>query len=423
MEKQEYIKQVYKKKHPPVWIYGLMMVPYGVAGSFASATLGKILQKYNVPEDKIASVIALSLFLAGLQFLWAPLVDIRLRRRSWYVIMALSSAAMLMIAMLTPLPGHVDLFILLVLASQVVNGLTSACLGGLMATTLPDDARGKASGYLNAGNVGAGAVGAGVSLYFFESHSLPLVGAVTSLMMAVPAFIAFFIPEPKPQERTIGETFRIMIKEVWATAKARTGWTGILLCISPVGTAAVLQLFTSFSDSYHAPDRMVTIINGFLGGVITMVSCILGGYICDRVHRRYAYMFSAVLTAICATAIGFAPFTPNTYVIGCLTYLFISGFCYAAFTAFVLEIIGDASSTASTQYSLFVAAANIAIAYVVKLDGWGFEFWKRHYSEAQAPRGLLFIDAALNIVGIIVLLALYRILRPSSVAPASAAAD
>lgn len=392
-----------KAKHPPVWIFGLLYLPYGISGSFASATLGAILQKNNVDKNTIASAVSASLLIATFQFLWTPTVDIGFRRRTWFMIMTILGGLTMASTALIDVPNNINLFIYMVLGSQLFINLTGPCIGGLMATTLPDDVRGKAAGFSNAGNIGAGAIGAGISLSLYQYYSLPVVSVATGLMLMLPGLIALAIPELKPIKRKASELFLTMFRDVWNTAKSRTGWSGMLFCISPVGTAAAMQLFTSYSNDYKASESVVAIVNGYAGGVITGVSCILSGYLCDRINRRIAYLLAGTATAICAALMAMAPMSPTTYIIGALTYLLITGLCYAAFTAAVLEIIGNAGATASTQYVLFTAAGNFAIAYVVKLEGYGYTWWEQLYGQATAPKGALFADAGLNIAGVIVL--------------------
>jgi hypothetical protein len=116
-------------------------------------------------------------------------------------------------------------------------------------------------------------------------------------------------------------------------------------------------------------------------------------------NRRIAYALAGGLTAVVGVAMAMASLSPFTYAWGALVYMLITGFCYAAFSALVLEIIGaQKGSAASTQYTLFTAAGNGAIAYVTTIDGWGY----RHHG----PRGLLLTDAGANVVGIVLLLGL-----------------
>ena len=76
-------------------------------------------------------------------------------------------------------------------------------------------------------------------------------------------------------------------------------------------------------------------------------------------------------------------------------YALITGFCFAAFTAYVLETIGKSDRTAATKYSLFTAAANIAITYTGWID--------TRFNERHGVEGVVGSDAALNLIGVAVL--------------------
>jgi MFS family permease len=374
------------RRIPPVWLFALLQLPFGIGGFFSSATLGRILKLNHVEPTKIDTAIGVSVLIAGVQFLWAPTVDIKFRRKTWYILLAFLAAGLLFGAMCVPMPTHVNLFITLVLVAQLAICLTSACVGGLMVTTVPDHLRGRASGFSNFGNIGAGAIGGGFTLQLLEHHALPTVGLAVAALMAIPSLIVLVVDEPPVPKRSAREIFGTMLREVWATVKQRSGWTGILLCISPVSTAAAMQLFTTFSDNYNASARATTLINGYLGGALTGSACLLGGWICDRMSRRVAYLISGAVTAACALGMALAPATPTAYAIGALTYLFITGFCYAAFTSFILEVVGEGGATASTRYTLFSSAGNFAIFYAIKFDGWGRELYQHTWSQAAIFR-------------------------------------
>ncbi len=399
-------------KHPPVWLFAILQIPYGVGGVFSSTIIGRILNTNQVDHNKSDWAVTASLLIAGFQFLLAPTVDLKLRRRSWYLLMSTVAACLIMAAMLTPMPQHVDRFIFFALTGQVAIGFLSACLGGLMVSTIPNELRGRASGFSNFGNVGVAAIAGGVFLQLLETRTLPLVGMVVAAAVILPALVVLTIEESPPELKSARELFGRMFGDIWTLLKRREGWTGLLLCMSPVGTAALLQLFSSYASLYHASDRTVTWVNGYIGGFLTGAACLLGGWICDRMNRRWAYIGAGALTAICGGVMAFAPITPQTYAIGALTYLFITGFCYAAFTAFELEVIGTQSATAGTQYSLYTSAGNFAIFYVLRLDSMGREWYEHRHGEALAPRGLLGTDAIVNVVGIVLFLALITLLKP-----------
>ncbi|HWE27113.1 MAG TPA: MFS transporter, partial [Polyangia bacterium] len=169
---------------------------------------------------------------------------------------------------------------------------------------------------------------------------------------------------------------------------------------SPVGTAALLNYFAGIAQDYRASDGMVAFVAGPVNGLVTAGGSLIGGYLCDRYSRRVMYLLSGALTALCGVAMMAAPLSPASYAVGVTVYLFITGFCYSAFSAAVLETIGKGGAAASTQYALFVSCGNLAIAYVGFVD--------TRFHEGYGARGLLGVDALLNVVGVIALAILFR---------------
>jgi MFS family permease len=394
-------------EHPhrrvPEWIFGVAAVPFGVVAAFTQAVMGRVLSNKGVSVDRVAQIVSLTLLPLTFQFLWTPIVDVGLRRKTWAVLLSFAGGACLFVSLFLPLPSRLGAFTWLMVLGTAFVGLTSACAGGLMAKVIPSDRFGRAGAWNNIGNLGAGALG-GYATMELASRAGPRVVAIAVLLMtALPSLAILWVPEEPEPKRTPRELFAAMWQDVWSTVKSRPGWTGILLCASPVGTAALIGVFSSLANDYHASDRMVNLVNGFWNGVLTAGGCFLGGFLCDRMNRRLAYLISGGLTAACGLAMAAAPISPTTYAYGVLVYYFITGLNYASFSAFVLEIVGgEQRGAAATRYTLFTAAANGAIAYVGWLDGVGYRRW--------GPRGQLVVDAGLNLGGIVALAALMWLL-------------
>ena len=82
----------------------------------------------------------------------------------------------------------------------------------------------------------------------------------------------------------------------------------------------------------------------------------------------------------------------------------ITGFCYSAFTATVLETIGQGGKAASTQYALFVAAGNVAIAYVGFVDSrFGGHQILPNGEDRPVVGHVIASDATLNLIGVAIL--------------------
>ena len=77
---------------PSPWVFSLLILPLGMVYGFNFTALPFLLAKAGVPVDRIASVSAISSLPGVLAVLIAPIVDIKLRRRTWLAIGAFGTA-------------------------------------------------------------------------------------------------------------------------------------------------------------------------------------------------------------------------------------------------------------------------------------------------------------------------------------------
>src|SRR5690348_7886327 len=124
------------ERPPAAWLFGLTNLPYGVYGGFIATAMPYLLRGAGLPVDRIAGISALALAPSIWFVLWAPVVDIGLRRRAWLILCAVVSAACLALALLEPLPSHLGLFTTLLVLGSAVNMLISAANGGLISVTV-----------------------------------------------------------------------------------------------------------------------------------------------------------------------------------------------------------------------------------------------------------------------------------------------
>jgi hypothetical protein len=129
-------------------------------------------------------------------------------------------------------------------------------------------------------------------------------------------------------------------------------------------------------------------------------------------NRRFAYVLFGGLTALCAIGMMLGPASPTAFTIGCLAYQVANGLCYAAFYAFVFDLIGR-SDGVTTQLALYVGGGNLAVSYVTWFDGWGYDRAKALLpARAWAARaGMLGTDALATFLGIAMLSAMMVYVR------------
>jgi len=389
-------------RKPQPWLFVLTGIPYGVGGSFVSYLMPFFAERAGQKLDSIGWYTTLLFVPTWLQFLYAPVVDLGPSRRHWLIILSVLGGLCFAAACVTPLPDHLNLFLGFAFMGQVVTGLVGSCNGGLMATSIPDHLRGRAGGAYNMGNLSGGAMSAAV-IITMGSIDAPAtaIAAVMVVMTVAPSLAVLAMVEPARTKPV--RVFATMLRDVGRVLFSKSGITGILLCISPVGTAALSNSFTGMTKDYDASGIVVGVINGPANALLTALGAFIGGYLCDRHSRRGMYLLSGALTAVCGLVISVSPHTEPVYAFGVSTYYLIMGFCFAAFTSTVLETIGHGDAAAGTKYTLFTAAGNVAIAYVNLIDTRFYLTTAPDGTETRHVSALFTSDAALNFAGVVVL--------------------
>lgn len=379
---------------PPPWLFFFLALPQGIFQGYIATALPWMLRESGVGVEAIATLSATVGIPTMLLFLWAPVVDITGRRKLCLLIAAAGSAAALFASNFLP-TGNLALLTVVLFAGQVLNTLVSSSNGALMAATLSPEARGRAAGWLQGGNVGGGAIGAGLILLLLQQTSVEVAATIGALAVFLPALAALAVHEPR---RAAGGGFQRLRQAIRDTAGSRSMAIGFALFLSPLGAAALLNLLSSVAQDYQAPPILVTVATGFAGGLFTATGAVAGGYISDRMSRMHAFLLSSIANGLCALLMFACPLTPEMYAIGTALYLFSTGICYATWGALALDLVGEDRGSGATRYTLLVAAANMPISYMTWADGQGYDLF--------GVRGLLAFDGIASIVPAVLVLGL-----------------
>jgi predicted MFS family arabinose efflux permease len=370
------------------------------------------------------------------KLLWSPALDSGPPRRHWFLGAVLATAACLAAAGFIPpsTSEHVGpvaliwIYTAVLFASQAAVATSSTAVLALIAVTVPEERRGATSGWQTAGNLGGMAAGGALLVWMNRHVSTSLTGVTIALLCAASAAPALFIHEAPLPRRPVGRLVVELLRDVASSLRAREGWTGLLICLSPVGAGALTNLFGALARDY-APDEagaehLVLLVTGLLGGVVNAGGAVLGGYAADRMNRRVAYVAFGGITALCAAAMMLFPPSPSSFAIGCLAYQLANGMSYAAFYAFVLDLLGKRQGV-TTQLALFAGASNLAAMYVTWFDGWAYDAARARFPAlaSAGASGMLGADALATFAGIGALgLVFWRLRRSSrAVVPSPAA--
>jgi MFS family permease len=390
--------QLARSPHPIVFL--ILIIPFGVQGGYLSVALGYELTQAGASVEEIAALVALNLVPQTWKFLWAPLADTTWTRKRWYVLAGIVTAlGMLAMGMAASNTKSLSLLYVAVLGSSLASTFLAMATESLLVFGTSATQRGRASGWFQAGNLGGNGIGGGVGLWLAETLPDPwMAGAALAIVCASCIGALRYLPEPPPLPRFghYGRVLMHVLKDLWNVAKSRTGFLALLICFVPIGSGAASDLWSAVADDWHATAGTVALVTGILGGIVSAIGCIVGGYGSDRLDRKTAYAAYGLTMAGCTVAMALAPRTEAMYIVFTLVYAFIQGLTYAGFTAVVLEAMG--LGAAATKYNLFAALSNMPVAYMTLIDGWAHERW--------GAAGMLNIEAALGVAGILAFVAI-----------------
>ncbi len=370
-------------------------MPFGAQGGFLTVTLAFGLEKAGVAADTLATLIALSYLPHTWKFAWAPLVDLSWTRRRWYAAAtAVTSAGVAAMAGWGGDGTHWGLLTAAVLVANVAATLSGMAAETMMAHGTAEEAKGRAGGGFQAGNLGGQGLGGGLALWLVQGAGLSVQasGAVLALLCAACMAGLAFVVDPAPQ--AAAGDLRAALRALWtdlrAVALSRTGALAMAICFLPIGTGAASNLWAAIAGDWQAGAGTVALVNGALTGLASAFGCLVGGQLCDRMDRKRAYCLFGALLAALALAMALWPRTESAFIAFALAYAVLVGMSYAAFSAVVLEAIGGGA--AATKYSLLASLSNMPIGYVTWVDG-------QVYARAGAG-AMLATEAALGVAGL-----------------------
>jgi MFS family permease len=404
-------KILHKPVHP--FLFTILIIPMGVCTGYVTVTLGFLLSQAGVSVEKIAALVGASMLPHILKFTWAPLVDTTFSFKKWYCFASVVSSVGIIATGILPLneSSLPHLMIFVFLSNLAVTFLCMAT-EGLMAYDVPAALKGRAGGFFQAGNLGGAGLGGGLGLILAQRSAAPwMVGAALGALCLACSLALFFFKDPEItiREEKIGKTYRNLFKDVWETLKTKSGLLALLLCFLTLGTGAAGNLWSSIAKDWFAGADTVALVTGVAGGLLSAVGCVLGGWICDRMNSRNAYLLFGLINAAIAVGMGYAPRTEEMFIGWTSIYALANGLCYAGFTAFALEAIGKGA--AATKYNIFAALSNSPIYLMTYIVGVAYT----HFG----ARGMLNTEAIFAVVAVVFFVLVQKIAYRNKISSAA----
>ncbi len=386
------------------FVFFFLVLPYGISSGFVSITLPFVLTRVGFSVALAASIVAIGVSANLWRFLWGPVADLTLTARRWYLLgLGTSAATLLLLAFLSLHQNAVAILMAVVFVSQVAGTLIVLPVGGLMAHTVAEGAKGRAAGWYQAGNLGGNGIGGGVGVWLASHFSKEIAGGGLAIAMLASAAAIYFVSDVRVvANETLGERTRILWRDILSMVRAAIPLFTIVLVCSPIGASAMNNLWSAVAPDWSATADQVALVSGVLNGVVSAIGCVIGGWVADRVGRWWSYFGSGILMALVAIIMAVAPRTPNAFTVSVLAYALTGGMAYTAFSAIVLLAIGRGA--ASTKYATLSSLGNLPVVYMTASDGWVHD----RFSTAW----MLHSEALIAIICIVLALAVLRWINP-----------
>ncbi len=221
--------------HTPVHpsVFTILILPLGIMGGYVTVTLAWLYAKEGISVEKIAALVAAILIPQIFRFIWSPLLDSTLSLKKWYLIANMVSALGILATGIPPIKeSSLPHLTFIVIFSNFTVTFLSMATEGLMAHDVPDELKGRAAGFYQAGNLGGAGLGGGAGLWL--AQRLPgewMVGAILAFTSLLCCAGLYFLKEPKStiRELRMSNTYRNLFKDVWCTLKTKVGFATVSL--------------------------------------------------------------------------------------------------------------------------------------------------------------------------------------------------
>ena len=359
--------------HPSIFL--LLNLPFGMTGGYITVVVPYLVTRAGLPVLMAASIVAIGLAPKAGKFFWAPLADIGLTLKKWYVIGAATASGMLLLQGLMPLTRTTVPFVAAALfIAELGSSLLSPSLGALMAEAMPDNLKGQAAGwYQLGGKVGAGA-GGGIGLWL-AVHATPAAPGLVLGLACLGCITGLrFLNEPERHLSAYAlDRVKQIARELWQLLKSREGLVVAALAVSPIGISGVDNFWSGIAREWGVSAGTIVLVTGFGRAAIAGAGCLLAGWWADRADRRVVYLATGAFLAAAGIALALTPHVPGVFVVGTLTQKLFIGMSDAALSALILAVIGR--SAAATKYTVLAALGNIGELYMTVTSGWIHDRW------------------------------------------------
>jgi PAT family beta-lactamase induction signal transducer AmpG len=339
-------------------------------GGFIVVPLPQMLIAQGVPGDRAAIAVAIILSPMCWSFLLAPMLDVRFRRRTYAIFFGMIGvSAAIATVLYHALTAEVEAVMLV--------GFLSTCLfqsayGGWAGSLIEKGQDGLLGAWSGIYNVGGSGVGILISDYALQHFSRASAASLIFAAFLAPLAVFPVIPAPPASKMLAAASFSRFAREVVALFKNGQVLVALTLFALPSASFALTNALGAWSDSFHAPPSVVSVISGF--GIIlgSVVGCALVPPLARKVPLRPLYLSIGLVGATFTAGLLLAPRVPWTFGVAFVGENFFQAAAVATCMAIVFEVIGQGNPLAATTFAVLAAAASLPVDYMEFVDARGY---------------------------------------------------
>lgn len=388
----------------------LLYVTEGIPLGFTAVAIATQMRRQGLGP------VAIGAFVGSLYLPWAfkwiagPFVDTFSsdrfgRRRLWILLTQIGMMATLLAAMPVDFAANLGLFTLIILLHNAFAATQDVAIDALAVGVLPEHERGLANGYMFAGASMGQAIGGSGVLFLtavlpFTTTYLLVIGAI--LMVSV--FVVLPLKEPPGPPPIASDRGALaaaladlvrFTREAWrAFTGSRAARVGVVVSLLPAGAYALsLALQSNLAVELGMTDNSIAQLN-LASTIVFAFACVAGGWLSDRYGRRRMLALFVFLTVVPTLLLAWKmqqaswimpidvnaanrPQPPAALVTAfwaaTIAFNVFQGLYYGVRSALFMDVTTRA--VAATQFTAYMAMANLVISYTSWWQGLSIVRW------------------------------------------------
>ncbi len=359
-----------KRGLPPIWIMGMTNAVFGLTGGFCAVIIPDLLAAHGLPAGQIASIAAAILSPGFWAFTIAPMLDVRLSRRTYAIILGTITA--LAVGITVTFSDRPVVIEAVMIPGFLAASLYQGAVGGWMGSLISKQQDGELGIWFTVSNLGAGGlmmVLSGEVLHHFNSTSAAFIlGGIILL----PMMLFFAIPSPGPDRQLARESFGRFWTEVASLVRQRETVLALLLFTLPAASFALTNVLGGTGGDFSASERMVSLS----AGIGSTAAGLAGSFLLFPLARRFAlrplYLGIGGIGAVFTLCLILLPHAPWSFVVAITGQNLFQAMAFSTSNAITFEVIGPKNPLAATLFTLLLSASNLPVTYMQYLDGRGY---------------------------------------------------